>query len=77
MRVRPPLVRVGPGGADPRYCLAAVALVALAAVVGGGALAAGDVVTALGSLLFLPPAALLAGIGLRERRRGVAGERSA
>lgn len=70
MRVPSLLARFRSGERDCRYCLAALALFSLATVVGGGALAAGDVVTALGSLLFLPPAALFAGIGLRGRRRG-------
>lgn len=73
VRVRALLARLGPGDPDCRYCLGAVALLALAVVVGGVSLAAGDVVTALGSLLFLPPAALLAAIGLRGRGDGSAG----
>jgi hypothetical protein len=49
---------------DYRFCLAGgVVLVATADLVAYG-LASGDVVTALGALLFLPAALLFAGIGL-------------
>jgi hypothetical protein len=52
------------GERDCRYCLgAAVSLAAAAAAVAYG-LTHDDVVTALGGLLFVPPAILFAGIGL-------------
>lgn len=56
--------RLAAGERDCRYCLGAVlALGAAVAAVGYGLLNQ-DLVTALGGLLFVPTAALLAGIGL-------------
>jgi hypothetical protein len=62
------LVRVRADDVNYRLVLASgvVAFVAVAAI--GYGLANGDAVTALGALLLLPAAALLAGIGVTESR---------
>jgi len=68
--------RLAAGERDCRYCLGALLALAAAAVAVGYGLRNQDVVTALGGLLFVPTAALLAGIGLsgggvsRGRERG-------
>jgi hypothetical protein len=61
----PPLARLRRSEADCRFCLwAGLALLAAIGALTYGYLA-GDVVTALGGLLFVPAAVLLAGIGMR------------
>lgn len=52
------------GEHDCRYCLGAVVSLAAAGVAVAYGLTHDDVVTALGGLLFVPPAILFAGIGL-------------
>jgi hypothetical protein len=64
------------GTRDCKYCLGALVALGLAVALGGHALAVGDVATALAAVLFLPAAALLAGIGLRGGRTGRSRPRS-
>jgi hypothetical protein len=64
MSARNLLTRRLPDGADCRYCLGAGAVFVLAAVAVVYGVANDDTVTALGALLLLPAALLLAGIGL-------------
>jgi hypothetical protein len=69
MTTVPPFERLRRSDADCRFCPGAglPLLVAIGAVTYGHL--AGDVVTALGGLLFVPAAALLAGLGFRGGRR--------
>jgi hypothetical protein len=56
--------RLTPGRRDCRYCLGALVSLSIAGVAVAYGLTHDDVVTALGGLLFVPTAVLLAGIGL-------------
>jgi len=56
--------RIRAGDVDCRYCLGAAVALSAAAVAVAYGLTHQDLVTALGGLLFVPTAVLLAGIGL-------------
>ncbi|SEO19177.1 hypothetical protein SAMN04487948_1013 [Halogranum amylolyticum] len=58
------LDRVGGADWDCRYCLGALLALSVAVVSVVYGLTHSDIVTALGGLLFVPTAILLAGIGL-------------